>query len=168
MKAAMELAFQTAAPVYLRIGKGDLGPVHTAQPGLEWGRLLPVRPGSGPLVFIATGSMLTLAVKLAEEWPGCAVWSAPSLKPLEIESVVSACGKHRVVVTLEEHNVIGGLGGAVAEILSQEQPLPLCRIGVPDQFSRLCGSYSYLMREHGLDIDSVRARIHAFTKKHSL
>jgi transketolase len=168
MKSAMELAFQTSAPIYLRVGKSDLGLVHTAQPRLEWGRLLPVRPGNGPLVFIATGSLLNLAVTLAKEWPGCAVWSAPSLKPLEIESLVSACGKHRVVVTLEEHNVIGGLGGAVAEILSQEHPLPICRIGVPDQFSRLCGSYSYLMREHGLDIDSVRARIHAFTKKHSL
>lgn len=166
MKAAMELAFATPAPVYLRMGKSDLGQVHSSPPKLEWGRLLPVRSGNGPLVFIATGSMLNLAVKLAEEWPGSAVWSAPSLKPLDTGSLVSVCRPHRVVVTLEEHNVIGGLGGAVAEILSQEHPLPVCRIGVPDQYSELCGSYSYLMREHGLDLNSVRAQVHAFTKKH--
>jgi len=168
MKAAMELAFATPAPIYLRMGKSDLGVVHTSPPQLAWGRLLSVRSGSGPLVFIATGSMLNLAVTLAQEWPGSAVWSAPSLKPLEIESVVSACSPHRVVVTLEEHNIIGGLGGAVAEILSQEHPLPVCRIGVPDQYSELCGSYAYLMREHGLDLDSVRVKVQAFTKKHPI
>jgi transketolase len=168
MKAAMELAFATPAPVYLRMGKSDLGLVHDTPPNLEWGRLLSVRAGKGPLVFIATGSMLSLAVKLAEEWPGSAVWSAPSLKPLSTDSVVSACSPHRIVVTLEEHNILGGLGGAVAEILSQEHPLPVCRVGVPDQYSELCGSYSYLMREHGLDLSSVRTRVHTFTKRHGI
>jgi len=166
MKAAMELAFRTPAPVYLRMGKSDLGPVHAAPPALEWGRLLPVSPGDGPLVFIGTGSLVNLAVKLANDWPGAAVWSAPSLKPLDADSLVAACEPHRIVVTLEEHNVLGGLGGAVAEILSQEHPMPVCRIGVPDRFSHFCGSYAYLMREHGLDLDSARAQVHAFTKKH--
>jgi transketolase len=166
MKAAMELAFRTAAPVYLRMGKSDVGPIHAATPEMEWGRLLPVSSGNGPLVFIATGPMAALAVTLAKDWPGSAVWSAPSLKPMDVESLVSACTGHRIVVTLEEHNILGGLGGAVAEILSQEHPLPLCRVGVPDRFSEYCGSYSYLMREHGLDLASVRAQVHAFTKKH--
>jgi len=124
-------------------------------------------PDSFPEI-LATGSMLNLAVKLAGDWPGSAVWSAPSLKPLQAESVAEACRAHRLVVTLEEHNRIGGLGGAVAEILSQERPMPVCRIGVPDQYSELCGSYAYLMKEHGLDLDSVRAQISAFMKKHSI
>jgi transketolase len=168
MKAAMELAFATPAPVYLRMGKSDLGPVHQTPPKLEWGRLLPVSPGNGALAFIATGSLVNLAIKLAKDWPGSAVWSAPSLKPLDANSVVIACERHRLAVTLEEHNILGGLGGAVAEILSQERPMPVCRLGVPDRFSRYCGSYSYLMREHGLDFDSARGQILAFTKKHSL
>ncbi len=166
MKAAMELAFRTPAPVYLRMGKSDLGPIHAEPPALEWGKLLPVRAGSGPLVFIGTGSLLHLAVKLAQDWPGSAVWSAPSLKPLDADALVAACRPHRLVITLEEHNILGGLGGAVAELLSQEHPMPVCRIGVPDRFSRYCGSYAYLMREHGLDLDSARAQVHAFTKKH--
>jgi transketolase len=167
MKAAMELAFQTPAPVYLRMGKSDLGPVHQAPLKLEWGRLLPLCTGNGPVVFVATGSLAGLAVKLAKDWPGSAVWSAPCLKPLDADSLVAACTPHRIVVTLEEHNILGGLGGAVAEILSQEHPMPICRLGVPDRFSQLCGSYPYLMREHGLDLDSARMRVHAFTKKHS-
>lgn len=166
MKAAMELAFATPAPVYMRMGKSDLGQVHDAPPKMEWGRLLPVRSGDGPLIFIATGPLATLAMALAKDWPESAVWSAPSLKPLDMDSLVNACGRHRIVVTLEEHNILGGLGGAVAEILSQEHPLPICRLGVPDRFSRFCGGYPYLMREHGLDLESARARINAFTKKH--
>jgi transketolase len=166
MKEAMELGLRSEGPVYLRMGKSDLGAVHTAAPCLEWGRLLPVQAGAGPLVFMATGSMLKLAVTLARDWPGSAVWSAPCLKPLLHEAVVAACAGHRLVVTLEEHNVIGGLGGAVAEILSEENPLPVCRVGVPDRFSHGCGSYNYLMQEHGLDLESVRTRVLAFIKKH--
>jgi transketolase len=166
MKASMELAFQTPSPVYLRMGKSDLGSVHSVAPKLEWGGLLPISQGNGPLVFIGTGSLVNLAVKLAKDWPGSAVWSAPSLKPLDAAALVAACQPHRIVITLEEHNVLGGLGGAVAELLSQEHPMPVCRLGVPDRFSRYCGSYLYLMREHGLDLESARNQILAFTKKH--
>jgi transketolase len=168
MTAAMTLALRTTAPVYLRMGKSDLGVIHEAPVTMEWGRLLPVRAGNGPLVFVATGSQLKLATKLAQERPGSAVWSAPSLKPLNPEALVSACRPHRMVVTLEEHNILGGLGGAVAEILSQEHPMPVCRLGIPDRFSELCGSYDYLMREHELDFDSASARLLAFTKRHAV
>jgi transketolase len=168
MTAAMELGLHADGPVYLRMGKSDLGAVHTSPPKLEWGKLVPVQPGAGSIVFIATGSMLKLAATLAKDWPGSAVWSAPSLKPLDHAAVAAACAGHRLVVTLEEHNVIGGLGGAVAEILAEESPLPVCRIGVPDKFSHRCGSYAYLMQELGLDLESVRTRVLAFAKKHSV
>jgi transketolase len=168
MKAAMELGLRTEGPVYLRMGKSDLGAVHASAPRLEWGKLIPVQVGAGPLVFIATGSMLKLAVTLAKDWPGSAVWSAPSLKPLDADAVVAACAHHRLVVTLEEHNVLGGLGGAVAEILSAENPRPVCRIGVPDRFARACGSYGHLVQELGLDLESVRTRVLAFSKKHQV
>ncbi len=166
MTAAMDLALRTSAPVYLRMGKSDLGAIHQGPVALKWGSLLPVSAGNGPLVFIATGSQVKLATKLAQEWPGSAVWSAPSIKPLDSEAVVSACLAHKMVVTLEEHNILGGLGGAIAEILSEERPMPVCRLGIRDRFSELCGSYNYLMREHGLDLDSASARVHAFVKRH--
>jgi transketolase len=167
MEAAMELAFVTPSPIYLRIGKADLGSVHTSPPKLTWGRLAPIIAGEGPLVFLATGSMLGLAVELAREWQGTAVWSACSLKPIDVESIVSACRPHRIVVTLEEHNVLGGFGGAIAEILSQEYPLPICRVGIQDCYYKPCGSYAHVMRQHGLDLDSVRTRVQAFASRHS-
>jgi transketolase len=90
------------------------------------------------------------------------VWSTPFLKPLDEDDVLAAAQATNGLVTLEEHSVLGGLGAAVAEITSERQPTRVIRIGVPDRFSEHCGSYSYLLREHGLDIDTVRKRIGAY------
>jgi transketolase len=165
MTGAMALALATPKPVYLRMGKGDLGPVHAVAPNLEWGGLVPVSAGEGPIVFIATGAQVLMAMQVAREWPGSAIWSAPSLKPLDTAAVLAACRPHRLVVTMEEHNVFGGLGGAVAEILTEEHPMPVCRIGIQDRFTQLCGSYPYTIKEHGLDLESIRGRITAFLAK---
>ncbi len=162
MTACMQLALAAGGPVYLRMGKADLGRVHADTPRVEWGQLCPVRPGKGPLCWIATGSMVKTALAAAEQWPGSAVWSAPSIKPLAIEALAPLCRQHQVLVVLEEHSVLGGLGSAVAEIVAAEWPTWVCRIGIQDRFSRYCGTHAYLMREHGLDLASVVGQVEAF------
>jgi transketolase len=162
MTACMALAFAADGPVYLRMGKADLGAVHAAPPPLTWGRLLPVRQGGGPLAWLATGSMVRTALAAAQRWPGSAVYSCPSLKPLSPEDVSAVCRSHKVIVTVEEHSVFGGLGGAVAEIASSAAPVWVCRVGIADRFSRFCGSYQYLMREHRLDLEAVVAQVESF------
>jgi transketolase len=162
MPAAMRLASTSKGPVYLRIGKADQGDVHAAPPQLEWGQLCTLKRGTGPLAWIATGSMVTTAVKVAAEWPESSVWSAPCLKPLDEAEVATICRLHRAVIVLEEHSIYGGLGSAVAEIAGTHAPTRVCRIGIQDRFSERCGSYAYLMREHGLDAASVRQRVEAF------
>lgn len=161
MAAALELALATDSPVYLRIGKAELGQVHARPPALSWGRMLPVRRGPGPLVWLATGSMVVTAVAAAVDWPGSAVWSVPSIKPLDAQHVAAIC-RRRVAVVLEEHSVYGGLGSAVAEATAAHAPVPVCRVGINDRFSASCGSYGHLLREHGLDLASVRSRVRAF------
>jgi transketolase len=165
MAACMALAFAADGPVYLRMGKADLGEVHGAPPVIAWGRLLPLRQGPGPLAWIATGSMVRTALAAAQRWPGSSVFSCPSLKPLARDDIAAACRAHRVVVTLEEHSVLGGLGGAVAEIATSVAPAWVCRVGVADRFSRYCGSYSYLMKEHGLDPEAVVAQVQSFLER---
>lgn len=162
MTACMELAFQTAGPVYLRMGKSDLGAVHSEPPEIEWGSLHRVRAGAGPVAWVATGSMVRTALDAAARWPDSAVWSAPSLKPIDQNAVTAICRGHRVVVTLEEHSVLGGLGSAVAEIAAEHAPTHVCRVGTRDRFSRYCGSYAYLMCEHGLDTQSVIRQVQGF------
>jgi transketolase len=162
MTAAMRLALDSNGPVYLRMGKADLGAVHAAPPELQWGRLCSLKRGTGPLAWIATGSMVTTAVTLAAGWPESSVWSAPCLKPLDENEVAAICRNHRAVIVLEEHAIYGGLGSAIAEIAGAHAPTRVCRIGVQDRFSERCGSYAYLMREHGLDADSIRSRVENF------
>lgn len=162
MKACLKLAFEGLGPVYVRMGKADLGAVHTAPPLFDWGQMCNVCDGDGPLAWIATGSMVTTAMAAAEDWPGSAVWSVPCIKPLDTEQVAAICRGHEAVVMLEEHSVFGGLGSAVSEIASSAAPTWICRIGVADRFSERCGSYAYLMREHGLDVASVRRQVKRF------
>ena len=164
MSACMTLAYESRKAVYLRMGKADRGDVH---PGplapLRSGRLLQVRAGQPGLpALIATGSMVRTALDVAEKHLDCSVWSAPSIKPLDPQDVVAAARSGRGVVTLEEHSTQGGLGSAIAEITSERLATRVLRIGVPDRFSEHCGTHAYLLREHGLDLDTVQARITAF------
>jgi transketolase len=162
MTACMELALRTPGPVYLRMGKADLGDVHAGPPDLSDG-LCPVRPpAGGRLAWLATGSMVRTALTVAAAWPGSSVWSVPCLKPLAEEQVAAICASHEVVVVLEEHSVYGGLGSAVAEVAAAHAPTWVCRIGVRDRFSERCGSYAYLLREHGLDAAAVAEEVRQF------
>ncbi|OWK46311.1 transketolase family protein [Fimbriiglobus ruber] len=162
MTACMAVALAGDGPVYLRMGKADLGVVHSAPPVLVRGRPLLVKPGNGPLALMATGSMVGTAMSVSSRWPGTAVYSVPYLKPIDEVAVADICRRHRAVVTLEEHSVYGGLGGAVAEIAAAHAPTWVGRVGIDDRFSKYCGSYSYLTREHRIDADSVVAKIAAF------
>jgi transketolase len=164
MAAAIDYAYAIKAPVYLRMGKSDRGDVHssamvdTPDPiGLNKVRVGRFdRPG-----LIATGSMVRTALDVAQDFD-LTVWSASKLKPLSVDSVCMAVRETNGLIALEEHSVTGGLGSAVSEIVSEYQPIHVLRIGVADRFSKHCGSYEYLLKEHGLDTDSVRDRIRSF------
>lgn len=164
MTAAMDYAYTANGPVYLRIGKSDRGDVHAGPVELRDGGLLKVRTGQPDRPgLIATGSMVRIALDVAHSLE-LSVWSAPVLKPLQAEDVCAAARATSGLVTLEEHSVLGGLGAAVAEITSEHEPVRVLRIGVPDRFSEYCGTYDYLLCEHGLDTDSVRAKIKSFSQ----
>jgi transketolase len=164
LAACMEHAYQAKAPVYLRMGKSDRGDVHTAPPQTPMGALLEVKPGhSDDIAFIATGSLMRTTLDIASEaYPNAAVWSAPFIKPIKNEQVAAICKQSSRVVVLEEHSVLGGLGSVIAEIASESAPVRLLRVGVQDRFSHHCGTYEYLLREHGLDRLAIEERIRTF------
>lgn len=164
MAACMDYAHELAAPVYLRMGKSDRGDVHRDAIQMPPGRLVSVMQGlPGAEALIATGAMVRTAIEVAQELlPGASVWSAPMIKPLHEGHVAEVCGSRRAVITLEEHSTLGGLGSVIAEIASEHAPVRLLRIGVADRFSELCGTYEYLLSEHGLDRHRVGEKIRAF------
>jgi transketolase len=163
LAAAMHAAYQSRSPVYLRMGKSDRGDVHPGPVGLGWGAPLQVRQGTSRIAIFATGSMVAPAIRLATEpWLAASVWSVPSIKPADRRTIGNICAMSHSCIVMEEHSIYGGLGGLICEIAAETAPLPILRLGVEDRFSEHCGSYEYLLTEHGLDEPALRQRMKSF------
>jgi transketolase len=162
MTAAMNLALSGRGPAYLRIGKSDRPDVH--QGALEIREGEPVRTGqsTGRTAFFATGSQVRTALELSDSGIEAQVWSVPSIKPLSKAAIMDIARGVDRIVTFEEHSILGGLGAAISEVISESCPRPLLRIGIQDRFSAKCGTWEYLLHEHKLDIPSIDGRVRAF------
>lgn len=148
-KAATEYLAQGKGPAYLRLGRAGEPAVH--QDAIDWeiGRALTVRDGRN-LTIIATGGMLKSSLDVAEMFHSdgvdVRVISMHTLKPLDVHCIEQVACETDAIVTIEEHSIIGGLGGAVAEVIS-EMDLPglrFKRIGLPSEFLKHVGRQDYL------------------------
>lgn len=163
LRAAMEHAHASRRSVYLRMGKADRGDVHPEGTTVDTTQLQCLRTGKpGGTTILATGPIATTALAVADRLDGVAVWSAPSIKPFDTDALAAICRSASRLVTMEEHSVMGGFGSLVTEEVCSIHPLPVLRIGVRDRFSEHCGSYDYLLREHGLDLETIAAQVSAF------
>jgi len=161
MEYVMNHALDFAAPVYVRMGKSDVGSVHDKAISNPIGSLVPVSPGENTnVVFLATGSMVKTAHALAKKLGNFAVWSVPSIKPFDTNHVLELSKTAELIIVLEEHSVNGGLGGLVAEVVSENSyGAKVIRFGIRDRFSERCGSYEYLLHEHGINEDALLSKI---------
>jgi transketolase len=124
--------------------------------------------GGDAVAIISTGVQtaraLEAAESLAREGIEATVLHLPTLKPLDVEAIVAVARETGLVVTSEEHTIIGGLGGAVAEVLSAELPTRIVRTGIADTFAE-CGSNADLLEKYGLSAhrvtDAVREAVRA-------
>ncbi|HXH73859.1 MAG TPA: transketolase C-terminal domain-containing protein [Bacteriovoracaceae bacterium] len=163
MKLCMEDALNYKGPTYIRMGKCDVGNIHTKKltgvPGMH--QLVEGKPGAP--IILATGSMVKAAQDLiAGEFKDYGLYSVSMIKPFNEAALVKAVAGTPLVITMEEHSVYGGLGGAVAEITSTFSPKKVLRLGIEDKFSDKCGTWDYLMHEHGLDLKGLKAKIQKF------
>ncbi len=151
-------------PAYLRLGKAGEPVVHADEPRFDLGKALTLRDGRD-ISLIATGSMLAtanvVASNLVKKGLSVRLLSMHTIKPLDREAVIAAATQTKWVVTLEEHSVDGGLGGAVAEVLAEMEAghAPLKRIGLRPEFNKVVGDQKYLKSLHGLDEDGVMKTI---------
>ena len=164
MKGVFSLAIEQKSPVYIRIGKSDLPTIHKKKINLILGETLLIRESKSKIVFVATGSMVTIALKIANESIDACVLSIPCIKPLKSNQLLEKIRESEIIVTFEEHSVIGGLGGAIAELCSEYNSRILLRIGTNDSFSDKCGSYQYAQKEHMVDPESIKIKIKKFLK----
>lgn len=149
-------------PCYIRINRNDL-PFFTDEAGeFKIGKLYPVRDGRDVIVF-ANGVMVSKAVEAAEslaaEGVSVKVVNVSTVKPLDKQAVIALAKGFKAVVTAEEHSVIGGLGGAIAEALSEVKDIPLGMVGIEDRFGTSATNYDELLVYYGLTADAVKAKI---------
>lgn len=165
--SCIEIAYKNNSAIYVRIGKSDLGDVHVNLPDIRNGELLKVKDGAvNNCSFIATGSMVKTAMDIANtSYPDISVWSVPVIKPINYEQVIRICDESLAIVVFEEHSKYGGLGSVISEIASEFSPLKILRIAVDDCFSEKCGTYQYLLKEHGVDSEAILKNIGNFLNK---
>lgn len=161
-KAAVKAAYEMEGPCYLRFGRLAV-PVINDRPDykFEIGKGITLREGSD-LTIVATGLevgyALEAADRLAKDGVSAEVINIHTIKPIDEDLLIASASKTGRVVTVEEHSVIGGLGGAVAEVLSEKCPTKMHRIGVYDVFGE-SGPAVELLHKYGLDGDGVYAAI---------
>jgi len=163
LEQCLNIAYKDRSPVYLRLGKADLGDLHCSLPNFNLGDLIALRQNNSKYSLISTGSMLSTAVKISDELNvDVDVWSVPFIKPINLSMVKSICRRSRAIIVLEEHSKFGGLGSVIAEISSASCPVKILQISVNDCFSEKCGSYDYLLKQHKLDYKSIYKNIFNF------
>lgn len=148
-------------PVYLRISRAATLPVHSSEVEVRFGKSIKLRTGNDVAIVAAgsmTGRAMLAAEELARENIEARVICMSSIKPLDVEALLEAAEETRGIVTAEEHSIMGGLGSAVAETLSECRPTRIMRIGIHDQFTRTALNPETLMDAFGLGVaDIVRA-----------
>ncbi len=165
--ATMAIA-EEKGPCYMRLGRADFPLIYPEDVKFEIGKADVLREGSD-VTLIGTGQMvsycLDAAKALSEEGISAEVINISTIKPLDADAVIGSVKKTGCAVTAEEHSIIGGLGSAVAEAISESCPVPLVRVGTKDTFGE-SGKAEMLMEKYGLTAkDIVKAAKDSISKK---
>lgn len=164
-KALVRAAYYTGGPFYMRFAR-LASPIINDNPDyrFEVGKGVRLREGSD-VTIVATGLMVSVALDaaklLAEKGIDAEVINIHTIKPIDREILVESAQKTGRVVTVEEHSIIGGLGSAVCDVLMEELPRPLKKIGINDVFGE-SGPAAELLHKYGLDAESVEASVEEF------
>lgn len=161
--AVLSNLLEYGGPAYLRLGKAGERTVHGSTPELPRGESIVLRHGD-QIALLSTGAMLPIVMdvagQLALNGVSITVVSFPWIAPFDSLAIQRVASSHQLVVTVEEHSISGGLGGATAEVMSEALPsCPLMRIGVPHAFSSVVGDQEYLRAEYGLTEEKIVERV---------
>jgi transketolase len=165
-KATLAMA-KDSRPNYLRLAREATPIITTAKSPFEIGKAYVYSPGTD-VTIITTGTMTYQAMLAAEQLYkdgiDAEVVHVPTIKPLDSETILRSVRKTGCVVTAEEGQIIGGLGGAIAELLAEEHPVPMRRIGMKDRFGE-SGEPNELLEYFGLDAKHIRLNVHHIIEK---
>jgi transketolase len=157
-KAVVEYSIQHLGPMFIRLSRMPVPNVHSENYSFELGKAARLREGRD-ITLIANGVMVVRALEAAEqlavEGISARVLNMSSIKPLDRDAVEDAARSTRAIVTVEEHSVYGGLGGAVAEVVAQTRPVKMRILGIPGVFAPT-GSAEWILAHFRLDAEGIR------------
>jgi transketolase len=160
--AAVRLAHAHPGPVFIRTSRTPVPDVHDGGQQFAIGRAVRLREGADVTV-IASGTLVHVALAAADaltaEGVGVRVVNLSSIAPLDRAEIVSAARETGAIVTVEEHTTRGGLGGAVAEVVVTEHPVPMRLLGIPGVFAPT-GSAAFLFEHYGMTVDGITGAVH--------
>ena len=163
--AAVKYLAEHEGPAFLRLTRQNVPRVHAEDYAFQFGKVDTLREGTDAVLFVSGGTVgngLEAARKLAAEGISLRVVNVHTIKPLDVEGVVAAVkASGNLAITAEDHTVIGGLGGAIAEALAENHPAKLLRIGVQDVFGE-SGAPDEVVAKHGLDTAGIVRQVKAF------
>lgn len=160
-KKATLVAAEHVGPLYMRLAREKTPIITTPESPFTIGKAevyLSPETVAKKVGIIACGTVLYNALcagkKLNDESIGCSVMNLATIKPLDEDAVLAFAKEHEVIVTVEEHQIAGGMGSTITELLSEKYPMKVVRIGVRDQFGQ-SGEPEELIKHYGMDADSI-------------
>lgn len=159
---AVKAVSEVYGPCYIRLGRSSVEDVNGEDYRFEIGKGVLIHKGTSPVTFFATGLMVQQSLKaielLKENGIDPTLVNIHTIKPIDREMIVEQARKSELIVTLEEHNVIGGLGSAVAEVLTSQCPRKQLFIGVQDTFGE-SGKPDQLLDKYGLSAEKIAEKV---------
>lgn len=170
-KEAVKSVAEIDGPAFIRLNKNNDPCLYKDRKEFSIGKGYTVKDGCD-ITLISTGSMVETAIKVSEclnrKDISAKVVSMHTIKPLDTEMIKKCINETKALFTIEEHNIIGGLGSAVAEVLAENNSSPLLfkRFGIPDTFIKFVGSQQHIRHELGLETDQIAEKIIDLIKQH--
>ena len=169
VECTVEKSLELKGPCYIRLGKSGEPILHKKEFIFKIGKSIVLKNGED-ITIISTGNMLETALKvydiLKKENINCKIVSMHTIKPIDREIIVKSANNMDIIVSIEEHSKIGGLGSRIASVILEEKlNTKYLQIALPDTFVHIVGSQNYLREIYGLTPDQISVKILNFIKK---
>lgn len=161
---ATKSIYQHEGTCYLRLGRGGEKKIHDRIENFKIGKAIKVKDGKKVVIF-SSGSIIDEVIEASDllvlNGINPAIYTFPTIKPIDEETIIDSLNQYDLIVTVEEHNIVGGFGSAISEVLA-EFPIPrasLLRIGINDKYSSIVGSQKYLRDVYGMSSRKIKEKI---------
>lgn len=152
---------------YLRLGRGGEKRIHEKIENFEIGKAILIQENkfeNKDIAIFSTGAILDVACEVREELEkqgmGVVQYSFPTVKPLDTEVIKKCMKEYKNIITIEEHNIVGGFGSTVAEVMAENEGVAkLIRFGLNDSYTRIVGSQEYLRNEYGISKNKILEKL---------